>query len=217
MPGRAIGLTWAGVDPGDRRLDVALGLDPAASMIRPRQRSKSRSRSPTLRPASRSTSPWPRSISGSSTSPAINRPRRTTGTSASAVSAWRSATSTASSSTACRACPARCAPAATAPMIRLEGPPPTEDLVAFYSEHRPSRRPTARRPSPSTSRTSTAPCGSWRWPGRKQGVGHAVEDVLVRDPVVMQGEPAALPRARGPLAPAGRAHPRRWSGGRGHA
>ena len=50
---------------------------------------------------------------------------------------------------------------------------------------------TARRRSPSTFPTSTAPSASWRWPGRRTGVGHAAKDVIVRDPVVVT---ASLPR-----------------------
>jgi hypothetical protein len=68
MPARAIGLAWAGVDPAERRLDVAIG---APDSMRP-------------------------SISASSISPATRRPIRTPIISASAASAWQSAISMAS-------------------------------------------------------------------------------------------------------------------------
>ena len=51
--------------------------------------------------------------------------------------------------------------------------------------------PTARRRSRSTCPTSTAPSASWRWPGQQDGVGHAIKDVIVRDPVVVT---ASIPR-----------------------
>ena len=86
--------TWAKVDPGDRDLDVSLDMPdemrPRGPMTIPVSVEQSRRRR--ARPTSRS----PRSTSASSTSPTSSRRRRTTGISASASSAWRSATSTAS-------------------------------------------------------------------------------------------------------------------------
>ena len=51
--------------------------------------------------------------------------------------------------------------------------------------------PTARPRFPSICRPSTAPCASWRSPGRRRKVGAASVDMIVRDPVVVT---ASLPR-----------------------
>ena len=189
MPARALGLTWAKVDPGDRDLDVALGV---ADEMRPRQaddhpgldRQSSRRRP-------RPMSPSPRSTSASSTSPTSSRRRRTTGISASASSAWISAISTACSSTACRACPASLRSGGDGGPARLAAPPPTEKLVALLFRHRRRRRPTARRrvtfDMPDFNGTVRVMAMAWS----KNGVGHATKDVIVRDPVVVT---ASLPR-----------------------
>ncbi len=92
MPARALGLTWAKVDPGDRLLNVV--ARPAERDAPARADGRFRCRSAISKPAKTPTSPSPRSMSASSTSPTSSRRRRTTGISASASSAWRSATST---------------------------------------------------------------------------------------------------------------------------
>ena len=87
--------TWAKRRPGRPRAQCRRSTSP--DEMRPRgRRSMSRLTIGNL-PAghARPTSPSPRSISASSTSPTSRRPIRTTSTSASASSAWRSATSTA--------------------------------------------------------------------------------------------------------------------------
>ena len=74
--------------------------------------------------------------------------------------------------------------------------------------------PTARRPSPSTCPTSTAPSASWRWPGRRTGVGHAAKDVHRPRSGRGHREPAALPRDRRQVAPPRRDQQRRRRGRR---
>ena len=56
--------------------------------------------------------------------------------------------------------------------------------------------PTARRPSPSTCPTSTAPCGVMAMAWTDTAVGHASADVIVRDPVVVTLSPPRFLRAR---------------------
>ena len=78
--------------------------------------------------------------------------------------------------------------------VRLNAPPPTEDLVAFFSG--PVRfdgdgRAEVQFDLPDFN--GTVRLMAVIWSGK--GVGHAVKDVLVRDPVVLQ---AALPRFLAP-------------------
>ncbi len=92
MPARALGLAFADVDPGDRKLDVSL-----EAPRKPCRASRSRSRQDRQRPsrARRPMSRLPPSIWASSTSPDSRRLIRMAGSSASASSAWSSAISTA--------------------------------------------------------------------------------------------------------------------------
>ncbi|UHD17458.1 alpha-2-macroglobulin family protein [Thiocapsa bogorovii] len=193
MPGRAIGLTWAGVDPGDRRLDVGLGVD-SAVVIRPRQRLEfpiQVANAPAGEPVyvtlaavdlgilnlTRYESPAPdrwyfgqrrlgmevRDLYGQ----LIDRMQGVAGVVRSG---------------------------GDGAMIRLEGPPPTEELVAFQSEIirlDAQGRANVAFDIPDFNGTLRVMAMAWS----EQGVGHAVEDLLVRDPVVMM---ASLPRFLAP-------------------
>ncbi|MEA3275897.1 MAG: alpha-2-macroglobulin family protein, partial [Pseudomonadota bacterium] len=80
------------------------------------------------------------------------------------------------------------------PLMRLEGPPPTQELVSFYSGIRKvgeDGRATLSFDVPDFNGTVRVMAMAWS----RKGVGHAVRDVIVRDPVVVS---AALPRFLAP-------------------
>ena len=77
---------------------------------------------------------------------------------------------------------------------RIQGPPPTEELVAFFSGIvRLDAQGQARVSFPLPDFNGSVRVMAMAW--TRAGVGHAVKDVLVRDPVVMA---AALPRFLAP-------------------
>jgi uncharacterized protein YfaS (alpha-2-macroglobulin family) len=77
---------------------------------------------------------------------------------------------------------------------RIQGPPPTEELVAFFSGIvRLDGQGQARVSFPLPDFNGSVRVMAMAW--TRAGVGHAVKDVLVRDPVVMA---AALPRFLAP-------------------
>jgi alpha-2-macroglobulin len=79
-------------------------------------------------------------------------------------------------------------------MMSIQGPPPTEELVAFFSgvvRVDDQGRAQIRFDIPDFNGTVRVMAMSWS----KSGVGHAVKDVLVRDPIVVS---AALPRFLAP-------------------
>ncbi len=74
--------------------------------------------------------------------------------------------------------------------VRLAAPPPTEKLVAFYSgivEVSPDGKATVSFDLPEFNGTVRVMAMAWS----QAGVGHAVKDVIVRDPVVVT---ASIPR-----------------------
>lgn len=74
--------------------------------------------------------------------------------------------------------------------IRLAAPPPTEKLVAFYSgivEVGPDGKATVSFDMPQFNGTVRVMAMAWS----RTGIGHAVKDVLVRDPVVLS---ASIPQ-----------------------
>ncbi len=86
-------------------------------------------------------------------------------------------------------------------LLKLEGPPPTEELVAYHSgivKLDAQGRASVSFAIPDFNGTVRVMAMAWT----ATGVGHAVKDLLVRDPVVVVGRAAALPGARRPLAPA---------------
>ncbi len=79
-------------------------------------------------------------------------------------------------------------------MLNMQGPPPTEELVACFSGVVPvddQGRVQVRCDLPDFNGTVRVMAMAWS----QNGVGHAVQDVLVRDPVVMA---ASLPRFLAP-------------------
>ncbi len=79
-------------------------------------------------------------------------------------------------------------------LSQIQGPPPTEELVAFFSgvvKLDAQGRAQVRFDLPDFNGTVRVMAMAWT----QAGVGHAVKDVLVRDPVVMA---AALPRFLAP-------------------
>ena len=73
----------------------------------------------------------------------------------------------------------------------LDGIPPTQEPLARFSGVVKVGADGVARMSSSTFRPSTAPCGSWRSPGRRTASAAHRADVIVRDPVVLAG---TLPR-----------------------
>ncbi len=81
-----------------------------------------------------------------------------------------------------------------APLMQLEGPPPTEALVAFHSgilKLDDQGKASASFDLPDFNGSVRLMAMAWS----RQGVGHAVQDVVVRDPVVIT---AAMPRFLAP-------------------
>ena len=81
-----------------------------------------------------------------------------------------------------------------APLMRFEGPPPTEALVAYHSgilRLDEQGRATASFDLPDFNGSVRVMAMAWS----RQGVGHAVQDLIVRDPVVVT---AAMPRFLAP-------------------
>ncbi|MFB1486092.1 MULTISPECIES: MG2 domain-containing protein [unclassified Thiocapsa] len=194
MPGRAIGLTWAGVDPGDRRLDMTFGLDPAAGVIRPRQRLEipiQVANAPAGEPVYVTLAAVDLGILNLTRyqSPAPDRwyfGQRRLGMEVRDLYGQLI--------DRMQGVPGTVRSGGDGAMIRLEGPPPTEDLVAFQSEIMrldAQGRATVAFDIPDFNGTLRVMAMAWS----KQGVGHAVEDLLVRDPVVMM---ASLPRFLAP-------------------
>ena len=186
MPGRAIGLAWAGVDPGDRDLNVAID---APDEMRPRQPMEVGLTLANL-PANstayvtlaavdlgilnltRYETPDPETYYFGQRrlgiairdlyNQLIDRMQGVRGVVRSGGDAG---------------------------LARFEGPPPTETLVAFHSgivEVGPDGTAHVSVPIPDFNGTVRLMALAWT----KEGVGHAEKDVLVRDPVVVT---AALP------------------------
>ena len=82
----------------------------------------------------------------------------------------------------------------------LEGIPPTQEPLARYSGVVKVGAGRHRRASPSTSRPSTARCGSWRSPGRKDRVGSATRRRDRARSGRRDRHAAALPLGRRPVA-----------------
>ncbi|SDW39057.1 alpha-2-macroglobulin family protein [Thiocapsa roseopersicina] len=194
MPGRAIGLTWAGVDPAERRLAVTLGLDPATGVIRPRQRLEipiQVANAPAGEPVYVTLAAVDLGILNLTRyqSPAPDRwyfGQRRLGMEVRDLYGQLI--------DRMQGVPGTVRSGGDGAMIRLEGPPPTEDLVAFQSEIirlDAQGRASVAFDIPDFNGTLRVMAMAWS----KQGVGHAVEDLLVRDPVVMM---ASLPRFLAP-------------------
>jgi len=191
MPGRAIGLAWAGVDPADRDLDVSIG---APDEMRPRQNVEV-----TLTLAN-----LPANSEAYVTLAAVdlgilNLTRYETpdpeayyfGQRRLGVSIRDLYNQLIDRMQGVRGVVRS---GGDAMMQTLQGPPPTEQLVAFHSglvEVGPNGTAQISVPVPDFNGTLRLMALAWT----KDGVGHAEKDVLVRDPVVMA---ASLPHFLAP-------------------
>ena len=133
-------------------------------------------------------------MSASSTSPAIKRRTRKSGSSASASSASNCATSTAALSMAHWVLAGRLRTGGDGAAMSAQGSPPTEKLVAFFSG--PLKLDAAGKATvdfdiPQFNGTVRVMSVAWT----KDAVGHASTDVIVREPVVVT---AGLPRFMAP-------------------
>ncbi|EXJ15567.1 PAN domain protein [Imhoffiella purpurea] len=195
MPARAIGLTWATVDPGPRRLDLALDLPPELQgSVKPRQ-----------------TIEIPVSVAHA---PAGERVYVTvaavdvgilnlTRYQAPAPDGWYFAQRRLGMEIRdlygqlidrMQGVPGVVRSGGDGALLKMEGPPPTEELVAFHSgvvELDERGHASVSFDIPDFNGTIRVMAMAWS----ASGVGHAVADLLVRDPVVVA---AALPRFLAP-------------------
>jgi alpha-2-macroglobulin len=199
MPGRAVGLAWAGVDPADRRLDLELGLNPGAGAagsgpVRPRGRLEipvQVANAPAGEPVYVTLAAVDLGI--------LNLTRYE----APAPDRWYFGQRRLGMEIRdlygqlidrMQGVPGVVRAGGDASMIRMEGPPPTEDLVAFQSEILrldADGRTSVAFDVPDFNGTLRVMAMAWS----EHGVGHAVADLVVRDPVVMM---ASLPRFLAP-------------------
>ncbi|WP_295399710.1 alpha-2-macroglobulin family protein [uncultured Thiocystis sp.] len=194
MPARAIGLTWAGVDPGQRALDLKLDLPPALTgTVSPRQ-----------------TIEIPVAVG--------NLAGRTAYVTVAAVDAgilnltryqppapedWYFAQRRLGLEIRdfygqlidrMQGVPGIVRSGGDGSLLKLEGPPPSEELVAYHSgivKLDDQGRASVSFAIPDFNGTLRVMAMTWS----ADGVGHAVTDLLVRDPVVVS---AALPRFLAP-------------------
>ncbi len=195
MPARAIGLTWAGVDPAQRRLDLKLDLPPALQgTVSPRQ-----------------TIEIPVSVGNLAAG-------QTAYVTVAAVDVgilnltryqppapddWYFAQRRLGMEIRdlygqlidrMQGVPGVVRSGGDGSLLKLEGPPPTEELVAFHSgivKLDAQGRAVVAFDIPDFNGTVRVMAMAWT----ATGVGHAVSDLLVRDPVVVA---AALPRFLAP-------------------
>lgn len=194
MPGRAIGLTWAGVEPGARRLDLRIGLDGAAGVVRPRQRLEVPLEVGAVAPDE------PVFVTLAAVDLGILNLTRHA---AHAPDDWYFGQRRLGMEIRdlygqlidrMQGARGLVRSGGDGALIRLEGPPPTEELVAFQSEIvqvDAAGRARVAFEIPDFNGTLRLMAMAWS----KQGVGHAVTDLQVRDPIVMM---ASLPRFLAP-------------------
>jgi len=195
MPARAIGLTWAPVDPGSRKLDLALDLPPALKgTVRPRQ---------TIQiPVSVAHAPpgEPVYVTVAAVDVGILNLTRYQPP---APDDWYFAQRRLGMEIRdlygqlidrMQGVPGVVRSGGDGALLKMEGPPPTEELVAFHSgvvELDDQGRASVSFDIPDFNGTIRVMAMAWS----ATGVGHAVSDLLVRDPVVVA---AALPRFLAP-------------------
>ncbi len=191
MPGRAIGLAWAGVDPGDRRLRVQVApIGPVA----PRQPLGLEVSVPNLPPGEEAYVTLAAVDLGILNLTRFAPP---------APDAWYFGQRRLGMEIRdlygqlidrMQGAPGVVRSGGDGGLVRLEGPPPTEDLVAFHSG-------ILRLDEAGKARVSFAPSDfngtlklmAMAWTAA--GVGHGAEDLVMRDPIVIQ---ASLPRFLAP-------------------
>ena len=195
MPGRAIGLTWAGVDPAERRLNVALDLPPALQgTVSPRQ-----------------TIEIPVSVgnlaSGDDAYVTVSAVDvgilNLTRYQSPAPDGWYFSQRRLGMEIRdlygqlidrMQGVPGVVRSGGDGSVLSLEGPPPTEELVAYHSgilRLDASGKATVPFAIPDFNGTVRVMVMAWT----AKGVGHTVKDLLVRDPVVVS---PALPRFLAP-------------------
>lgn len=199
LPGRAIGLTWAGVDPAERRLDLRLGLDPEVrtageGIVRPRQRLA-----------------VPLQVANAQAGEAVYVTLAAVDLGILNLTRYQSPAPDrwyfgqrrlgmeirdlyGQLIDSMQGVPGVVRAGGDGGLVRLEGPPPTEELVAFQSEIvRVDSAGRAEVAFDLPDFNGTLRLMGMAWSAR--GVGHAVTDLVVRDPVVML---ASLPRLLAP-------------------
>ena len=191
MPGRAIGLAWAGVAPGERKLQVAVTpLGPVA----PRQPLNLEVAVPNLQPGEEAY------VTLAAVDVGILNLTRFT---APDPDAWYFGQRRLGMEIRdlygqlidrMQGAPGVVRSGGDGGLVRLQGPPPTEDLVAFHSG-------ILRLDAQGKARVSFAPSDfngtiklmAMAWTAA--GVGHGAQDLMMRDPIVIQ---ASLPRFLAP-------------------
>ena len=191
MPGRAIGLAWAGVAPGERKLQVAVTpLGPVA----PRQPLNLEVAVPNLQPGEEAY------VTLAAVDVGILNLTRFT---APDPDAWYFGQRRLGMEIRdlygqlidrMQGAPGVVRSGGDSGLVRLQGPPPTEDLVAFHSG-------ILRLDAQGKARVSFAPSDfngtiklmAMAWTAA--GVGHGAQDLMMRDPIVIQ---ASLPRFLAP-------------------
>ncbi len=194
MPGRAVGLAWAGVDPAGRRLDLQLDMDSTSGAIRPRQRLEIPIQVAGLAPGE------PVYVTLAAVDVGILNLTRYQSP---APDLWYFGQRRLGMEIRdlygqlidrMQGVPGVVRSGGDGSLVRMEGPPPTEDLVAFQSEILrldADGRSTVAFDIPDFNGTLRLMAMAWS----ARGVGHAVRDLLVRDPVVMM---SSLPRFLAP-------------------
>ncbi len=195
MPARAIGLTWAGVDPGKRRLDLKFDLPPALTgTVRPRQTIKIPVAVGNLAAGQEAYVTVAAVDVGILNLTRYQPP---------APDDWYFAQRRLGMEIRdfygqlidrMQGVPGVVRSGGDGSLLKLEGPPPSEQLVAYHSgivRLDASGRASVSFDIPDFNGTLRIMAMSWT----ANGVGHAVTDLLVRDPVVVS---AALPRFLAP-------------------
>ncbi|MFZ0790276.1 MAG: alpha-2-macroglobulin, partial [Chromatiaceae bacterium] len=181
MPGRALGLAWAGVDPGERRLQVALETAP---VTRPRGTMQVRLHVPGLVPGEEAYATLAAVDLGilNLTGYKVPQPdvwyfgQRRLGIElrdlyGQLIDPMQGA-------------PGVVRSGGDGGLARLQAPPPTEELMAWFSGVvRLDDRGGAALEVPVTSFNGTVRLMAMAWTAK--GVGHGTADALVRDPVVL--------------------------------
>ena len=187
MPSRALGLTWAKVEPGDRDLDVSLGV---VDEMRPRQPMTIPVDIGNLQPGTEAFVTVAAVDVGILNLTNFEPPapddwyfgQRKLGIDIRDVYGLLI--------DRMQGVPGEVRSGGDGGGARLAAPPPTEKLVAFYSgivEVGPDGKATVSFDMPQFNGTVRVMAMAWS----REGVGHAVKDVLVRDPVVVS---ASIPQ-----------------------
>lgn len=195
MPARAIGLTWAGVDPQERKLDLSLDLPPASQgAVRPRQTIEIPVSVGNLAAGQ------PAYVTVSAVDVGILNLTRYQ---APAPDDWYFAQRRLGVEIRdlygqlidrMQGVPGVVRSGGDGSVLTAEGPPPTEELLAYHSgilKLDDQGRARVAVEIPDFNGTVRVMAMAWT----AEGVGHAVQDLLIRDPIVVT---ASLPRFLAP-------------------